>query len=88
MKLTQADIEQLREWGETDDAIKQIGEVADKYVKYKIGNKYASAAAVINLIGRHNWLAGINRCAFHYSAAQTAPNGLEVSFDASRYWNV
>lgn len=93
-KLTPEDVALLREWGETDnDCIKQVERVASKkWTKYELIDykskirKKISREEAIEILGREEWLSGIQRCAFHCSAVRYQGGGCEgdlcVLFDA------
>lgn len=93
-KLTQDDITLLREWGETNDEdIKQIERCAsEKWTKYELIDykqkirKEISRKEAIEILGREVWLSGMQRCAFHCSAARQQGD-LCVLFDSYDYFN-
>ena len=89
MKLTKDDVIYLKYIGETDEEnIKQIERATSKTVyhvfdstgqKQRIGVKKA-----IELLGRENFLSGIARSAFHFTAYQKSNDGAYgVMFNSS-----
>ena len=85
MKLTNEDKKILRSFGHPDSDFAQIEEAAGK-TKYDLDGKRISRAKVIELIGRKQFLAGLSRSAFHWSAAQLTDDGMEIGFDSSAYF--
>lgn len=93
-KLTQDDIALLRDWGETNnDDIRQIERCASKkWTKYELIDykqkirKKISREEAIEILGREEWLSGIQRCAFHCSAVRYQGGGCKgdlcILFDA------
>lgn len=97
-KLTENDIALLRDWGEiNDDDIKQIERCASKkWTKYELTDekqgicKKISREEAIEILGRKEWLSGMQRCAFHCSAVRYRGGGCEgdlfVLFDAYNFF--
>lgn len=84
MKLTSADMALLLEWGHPESDFQQIEEAFKKSkTKYKFGDKPISREEAISLLGREQYLSGISRSAFHYTAARETPDGQFVYFDSS-----
>lgn len=85
MKLTAEDKQHLIEWGYSERDLPQIEEAMrrDK-TAYKIGSCSISREDAIAALGRLEYLSGIARSAFHFSAAKTASDGRVVIFDSSR----
>ena len=85
MKLNTQDVKLLLDWGFTEKDFSQIEEAMQKRkTKYEIDGKPASREDVINLLGRKQYLSGIARSAFHWTALQTTDDGRhDVSFDSS-----
>lgn len=85
MKLTTEDKQHLIEWGYSERDLPQIEEAMrrDK-TAYKIGSCSISREDAIVALGRLEYLSGIARSAFHFSAARTASDGRVVIFDSSR----
>lgn len=85
MELTAADKKTLLEWGHTERDFHQIEEAFEKSkTKYTLGSKPISREKAVSLLGQRQYLAGIARSAFHYTAAQVTPGGQTVYFDSSR----
>ena len=86
MKLTAADKKMLLEWGHPERDFPQIEEAFKKSkTKYELGNKSISREKAISLLGQRQYLAGIARSAFHFTAAQPVPTsttGETVYFDS------
>lgn len=85
MKLTNKDKKTLRDWGHSEDDLKQIEEAIRKTV-YELNSKEKiSCQEAIRLIGRKAFLSGISRSAFHWSASRYTEDGNSfVSFDSSK----
>lgn len=85
MKLTNRDKEILKEWGYSEDNLKQIEEATRKTVYELNGKEKISCQEAIRLIGRKAFLSGISRSAFHWSASRYTKDGNNfVSFDSSK----
>ena len=85
MELTNEDNEYLRKLGYEDKDFKQII-MAMKVTTYKldIGGRISRKRA-IELLGRENFLSGISRSAFHYTAYRIVPETTcGMLFDSSR----
>lgn len=84
MKLTENDKKILKKWGYSDDDIPQIEEATEKAI-YKLNYKVRiTAKEAIKLLGRSDYLSGISRSAFHFTASRRVENtGDVVSFDSS-----
>lgn len=90
MKLNETDKTILREIGVPDADFQQIEQAASKtvyehYPKTGVGWKI-SADKAVNLLGRKEYLSGLSRSAFHWSAMRETKNGDQVYFDSSRYF--
>lgn len=85
MKLTNQDKEQLKDWGYTDQDIKQISRAIGCTV-YTFKDERIAADKAVEIVGRVAFLSGIGRSAFHFSAAREATDGSQsvVLFDSSR----
>lgn len=87
MKLTAADKKMLLEWGHPESDFRQIEEALQKSkTKYKLGSAPISRDEAIRLLGQRQYLSGIARSAFHFTAAQPVPmstTGETVYFDSS-----
>lgn len=85
MKLTKADTEQLLDWGHPERDFPQIEEAMKKSkTKYRLGDKQITREEAISLLGRKQYLAGISRSAFHYTASQCLDDGQVVYFDSRK----
>lgn len=90
MKLTKADIEQLKAWGFAERDIPQIQDAANK-TKYEMlcvgGAWKVGVRDVIDEIGRDGWLSGISRSAFHWTATRfNNDKSVRIDFDSSAVW--
>ena len=84
MKLTNTDKALLLEWGHPESDFQQIEEAFKKTkTKYELGDKPISREDAISLLGREQYLSGISRSAFHYTAVRETPDGQLVCFDSS-----
>ena len=85
VKLTDPDKEQLKNWGFTDQDIKQIS-VAIGHTVYTFKSERIAADKALDVLGRVAFLSGIGRSAFHFTAAREAKDnsGDVVYFDSSR----
>lgn len=85
MKLTKQDKEIIRKWGHLEDNMKQIEEATRKTV-YELNDKEKiSCNEAIKLLGREEFLSGISRSAFHWSALRYTEDGNNfVCFDSSK----
>lgn len=84
MKLTAQDKEWLRGWGHDDSDFPQIEEAMHKNkTTYELDDKTISREQAINLLGRCDFIAGLSRSAFHYSAVRFLGDGRAVYFDSS-----
>lgn len=88
MKLSKSDKELLANWGFREKDFPQIEEAMQKSkTKYKLGVTPISRDEAIRVLGRRQYLSGITRSAFHFSAAREVPmstSGEVVYFDSSR----
>lgn len=88
MKLTNEDKTLLLDWGYTEEDFAQIEEAFQKNkTKYKLGSTSISRDEALRLLGRRQYLSGIARSAFHYTAAREVPmsmSGEVVYFDSSK----
>ena len=87
MKLTEEDKNLLRRLGYSDKDFPQIESAAEaRHTKYRLGNEAVPRDRAIGLLGRHKYLSGLARSAFHHTAAQTVGENAEsgvVYFDSS-----
>ena len=85
MKLTNMDKKILCSWGHSEDDLKQIEEATRKTVYELNGKERISCQEAIKLIGRKEFLSGISRSAFHWSASRHTEDGNNfVIFDSSK----
>ena len=85
MRFSDEDIKIMKSWGCTPEDIAQIGRALPKtdfrYRGEKIGRDRAS-----DLLGRREFLSGMARSAFHFTAVRLTDRGEEVFFDSSRFF--
>lgn len=88
MKLTAEDKSLLRQLGYADKDFPQIESAMQaRHTKYKLESKAISHDRAIALLGRQEYLLGLARSAFHYTAARTVGESEKSSvvyFDSSR----
>lgn len=77
MKLTSEDKELLLSWGHTEKDFGQIEETMSKTI-YEENGKRISRKQVCDKMSRAEWLSGISRSAFHFTAMRSG-----VLFDSS-----
>lgn len=83
MKLTKADKEYFIDAGYLEEDLEQIEYCMNK-CKYELEDgKKVSRKYVLENMDRREWLSGIGRSAFHWSAARETYNGYIVLFDRS-----
>ena len=86
MKLTEEDRVYLREeCHEDDEDIRQIEKVISK-TTFKLDGKRIPLKEAIDLLGREEFLSGMDRSAFHWSAVRMTPDGREIHFDSRRFF--
>lgn len=88
MKLTKEDVEQLKAWGFREQDIPQLQEAANK-TRYELidvgGGRTVGVRDVVKEIGRTNWLSGIARSAFHWTAVRfNDDKSTRIDFDSSK----
>ena len=84
IKLTSADKALLLDWGHSESDFPQIEEAFKKSkTKYKLDATPISREEAISLLGREQYLSGIARSSFHYTACRQTPDGKFVYFDSS-----
>lgn len=92
MKLTNEDKALLLHWGYTEKDFAQIEEAFQKSkTNYELGDFRISREEAIRLLGRRQWLSGIARSAFHWTAAREVPmsmSGEVVYFDSSNLFKI
>ncbi len=88
MRLRSEDKELLRSWGYEDRDFRQIEEAlrGDK-TAYMLDNRRISRKRAIELLGMCDFLSGIARSAFHWSAARETADGKVVYFDSRNLFN-
>jgi hypothetical protein len=83
MKLTSEDKKLLTEWGYPEEDFNQIERATTK-TTYESNRNKVTADEAINILGREDYLSGIARSAFHWSACRESKTGQTVYFDSSR----
>jgi hypothetical protein len=83
MKLTSEDKKILKENGYLDKDMHQIEEATARTV-YEMNDKEISQKKALEVLGREEYLSGISRSAFHWSAVRSNSNGETVYFDSSK----
>lgn len=90
MKLTNQDKEYLKKIGYTNKDFSQIEQATGKTI-YTLCDENSgketriNTADAIETLGRENYLSGISRSAFHWSAVrETKIKGIVVYFDSSK----
>ena len=85
MKLTSEDKKVLIEWGHREEDLKQIEEATAKTKTVcEMNGEKISREKAIEILGRKEYLSGISRSAFHWSAGRDNEKGETVSFDSSK----
>ncbi len=89
MILSPDDKDLLRSWNHTDRDIDQISDAIRRttYTAYIPGTtrgKRISADAAVEILGRKDFLSGIARSAFHFTALRVNGTGTEVYFDSRK----
>lgn len=82
MKLTQDDKALLIKWGHTEHDFAQIEE-ATRRTTYSYCGERINREKAISLLGREQYLSGIARSAFHYTAMRETEDDQAVYFDSS-----
>lgn len=89
MKLTKKDKEILLSGGISENDFPQIEAASTgRNTTYTVDNQRISRNKAIALLGRKRFLFGLARSAFHWSSCQTTPDGREVSFDSSKFFEM
>lgn len=92
MKLEKKDIDLLKEWGYPEEEIPQIQEAIEvsEYDLHEAKEPYRTvktltAAEAYKKLGREQFLSGISRSAFHWSASREClrTKKYNVGFDSS-----
>lgn len=89
MRLTEKDKQLLKEWGYSEDDLRQIEKAIQKtkttYETYELNNiKKITRDEAIEILGRETYLSGICRSAFHRSACRESEKGQRVYFNSSK----
>lgn len=85
MKLTSKDKEYLKKCGYLDDDMNQIERATlSKYTTYEIDDRKASRLEVLSMLDIEDYLSGIARSAFHWSAARKTKDGKVIYFNSSK----
>lgn len=85
MKLTNEDRAMLLDWGYPEEDFAQIEEAFKKSkTTYELGDTSISREDAIAALGRRDYLSGIARSAFHFTAARETADGKFVYFDSSK----
>ncbi|WP_024622455.1 hypothetical protein [Metaclostridioides mangenotii] len=85
MKLTNKDKEILRGFGYPNEDFKQIERATfKKYTTYELNGENISLEKVLEIMDREEYLSGIARSAFHWSAVRQTLNEKEVYFNSSK----
>lgn len=89
MKLTKKDKEILLIGGISENDFPQIEAASTgRNTIYEVDNRRISRNKAIALLGRKSFLFGLARSAFHWSSCQFTPDGREVSFDSSKFFEM
>ena len=83
VKLTKQDKELLRGYGPSEGDMKQIAR-AIRCTEYTVDGTRITADEAVTILGRENFLSGISRSAFHYTASRESEDHSIVSFDSSK----
>ena len=85
MKLTNEDKGLLLDWGHTEKDFAQIEEAFQKSkTTYQMDGARITREKALELLGRRQYLAGIARSAFHFTATQETEAGKILYFDSSK----
>jgi len=83
MFLEESDKKYLKEVGYIDKDMDQI-ERAVAVTDFEVDGKPMDLVSVLRIMDRKDFLSGMGRSAFHWSAMRTAADGREVYFDSSK----
>lgn len=86
-KLTESDKEYLLKIGYHQSDFRQIERAANITQFEKITSDKAekiNMETALTLLGREDFLSGISRSAFHWSAMRECQNGYSIYFDSSK----
>lgn len=88
MKLTKADKETILKWGYRENELEQV-QVAANVAVYELYSPHVQGKKIgvkkaIEILGRKEWLSGICRAAFHWTAGRISlDEKCEVGIDCS-----
>ena len=82
MKLTDSDKALLIKWGFKKADLGQIEKATNK-TEYIIDNEKITLTEVLDILNREDYLSGISRSAFHWSACRQNDKGQIIHFDSS-----
>ena len=85
MKLRKIDKVMLEELNVPEKDWAQI-EAAISKTTFEYNKRRISASEASRLLGRKEFLSGMSRSAFHWSATRETPDGATVYFDSIRYF--
>ena len=83
MKLTIEDKKILADIGVSDRDFPQIERAMTK-TDYKYNSRKISRDKAVELVGRRNYLSGLSRSAFHWTAVRETATGECVYFDSHK----
>lgn len=83
MKLTIEDKEILTKWGYPESDFKQIEKAITKTI-YETKEGKITKEEALNILGKREFLSGIARSAFHWSACRNNEKGQIVYFNSSK----
>ena len=83
MKLTIEDMKLLKKNGFLDKDMYQIEEATRKTV-YETNDKKITQKEALEILGREEYLSGISRSAFHWSAVRDNSKGESVYFNSRK----
>ena len=83
MFLEESDKKYFKEVGYTNKDINQI-ERAVAVTDFEVDDKPMDLVSVLRIMDRKEFLSGMGRSAFHWTAMRTAVDGRKVYFDSSK----
>jgi hypothetical protein len=85
MKLTKMDKQILSDFGFPNEDFQQIEKATSKkYTTYELDGEFISLEEALQLMDRTEYLSGLGRSAFHWSAARETIDGRTIYFDSSK----
>ncbi len=84
MKLTKTDKALLNNWGYSEKDFAQIEAAAKKTTYTEENGGRISQKVAIKHLGKSQYLGGLARSAFHWSAIRETDDGQKIFFDSSR----